>query len=118
MVEGLLWLLAGDESGPVNLGNPEETSILKLAEAVQEAAGATPGCTTSPRCPTPRRSTARIPPLPSASSARSPPVKRLTPTTPLLSAKVDLDGGDPPCATSLALVASATDGLIIVVVPI
>ncbi len=59
MIEGLMRLLASDETGPVNLGNPEEISILGLAEAVQDAVGAHPGVTHLPspaedprvRCP-------------------------------------------------------------------
>ncbi len=43
MVRGLVLLLLCDYDGPVNLGNPDEVTILELAEAVQEAAGAHPG---------------------------------------------------------------------------
>ncbi|MGH8908582.1 MAG: UDP-glucuronic acid decarboxylase family protein [Egibacteraceae bacterium] len=43
MVNGLLQLLISDYDGPVNLGNPEETTILQLAEAVQDAVGTHPG---------------------------------------------------------------------------
>jgi dTDP-glucose 4,6-dehydratase len=34
LVEGLYRLLTSDETGPINLGNPEEVSILQLAEAI------------------------------------------------------------------------------------
>jgi UDP-glucuronate decarboxylase len=36
LVEGLMRLMNGDFIGPVNLGNPEEYTILELASAVQE----------------------------------------------------------------------------------
>jgi UDP-glucuronate decarboxylase len=36
LVEGLMRLMNGDFIGPVNLGNPEEYTILELANAVQE----------------------------------------------------------------------------------
>src|SRR5918996_290370 len=39
MVEGFWRLLSSDEQDPVNLGNPEEVTVLELAEAVREAAG-------------------------------------------------------------------------------
>jgi dTDP-glucose 4,6-dehydratase len=59
MVEGLLRLLTRDETGPVNLGNPTETTVADLARAVQDAVGAHPGVTHLPapaddpqtRCP-------------------------------------------------------------------
>lgn len=35
LVEGLIRLMNGDQVGPVNLGNPEEYTILQLAERVQ-----------------------------------------------------------------------------------
>jgi len=34
LVEGLYRLLISDQTGPINLGNPEEVSILQLAEAI------------------------------------------------------------------------------------
>jgi len=34
LVEGLYQLLTSDQTGPINLGNPEEVSILQLAEAI------------------------------------------------------------------------------------
>jgi dTDP-glucose 4,6-dehydratase len=43
LVEGLLALIASDHSEPVNLGRPEEVTMLELAEAVQMAVGAHPG---------------------------------------------------------------------------
>jgi dTDP-glucose 4,6-dehydratase len=39
MIEGFWRLLLSDEQDPVNLGNPEEVSVIALAEAVREAAG-------------------------------------------------------------------------------
>jgi len=36
LVEGLMRLMNGDHTGPVNLGNPDEYSILELAQIVQE----------------------------------------------------------------------------------
>ena len=43
MIEGVLRLLLSDHDGPVNLGNPEEVSILELAQAVQTVVGAETG---------------------------------------------------------------------------
>ncbi len=37
LVEGLYRLLLSNETGPINLGNPEELSILQLAEAILRA---------------------------------------------------------------------------------
>jgi dTDP-glucose 4,6-dehydratase len=42
-VEGILRLLLSDEVGPVNIGNPEEVSMIELAEAVQDVVGNHPG---------------------------------------------------------------------------
>jgi len=39
LVEGLYRLLTSDQTGPINLGNPEEVSILQLAEAIIRATG-------------------------------------------------------------------------------
>lgn len=36
LVEGLIRLMNGDHTGPVNLGNPEEYTILQLAKTIQE----------------------------------------------------------------------------------
>jgi len=36
MVEGLMRLMNGDHEGPINLGNPEEYTILQLAQRIQE----------------------------------------------------------------------------------
>ncbi|MBD2020265.1 SDR family oxidoreductase [Leptolyngbya sp. FACHB-36] len=36
LVEGLMRLMNGDHTGPVNLGNPEEYTILQLAQVVQQ----------------------------------------------------------------------------------
>jgi dTDP-glucose 4,6-dehydratase len=43
MVNGLIQLLLCDYDGPVNLGNPDEVTVLQLAEAVQDAVGSHPG---------------------------------------------------------------------------
>jgi dTDP-glucose 4,6-dehydratase len=42
-VEGILRLLLSDETEPVNIGNPEEVTILELAEAIQDVVGNHPG---------------------------------------------------------------------------
>jgi dTDP-glucose 4,6-dehydratase len=39
LVDGLYRLLTSDETGPVNIGNPEEVTVLRLAELVRDAAG-------------------------------------------------------------------------------
>ena len=39
LVEGLYRLLMSDQTGPLNLGNPEEVSILQLAEAIIRTTG-------------------------------------------------------------------------------
>jgi dTDP-glucose 4,6-dehydratase len=39
LIEGFWRLLNGDIQDPVNLGNPEEVTVLQLAEAVRDAAG-------------------------------------------------------------------------------
>jgi dTDP-glucose 4,6-dehydratase len=39
LIEGLWRLLNADVQDPVNLGNPEEVSVLRLAEAIRDAAG-------------------------------------------------------------------------------
>lgn len=51
MVDGLLRLLLADVTGPVNLGNPHEVTMLALAEAVQDAAGCWPGVRHLPKVP-------------------------------------------------------------------
>jgi UDP-glucuronate decarboxylase len=48
-VDGLLRLLVSDEVGPVNIGNPEEHTILELAEMVQDVVGRHPGVKLHPR---------------------------------------------------------------------
>ena len=48
-VEGLLRLLVSDYVGPVNIGNPQEVTVLELAEAVQDAIGNHPGVEFLPR---------------------------------------------------------------------
>ena len=42
-VEGILRLLLSEEVEPVNIGNPEEVTMLELAEAVQDVVGNHPG---------------------------------------------------------------------------
>jgi dTDP-glucose 4,6-dehydratase len=48
-VEGILRLLLSDETGPVNIGNPEEVTMLELAETVQDVVGNHPGIELHPR---------------------------------------------------------------------
>ena len=48
-VEGLLRLLTSDHTGPINIGNPEEVTMLELANRVQDAVGNHPGVTLLPR---------------------------------------------------------------------
>jgi dTDP-glucose 4,6-dehydratase len=48
-VEGILRLLLSDETGPVNIGNPEEVTMLELAETVQDVVGNHPGVELHPR---------------------------------------------------------------------
>lgn len=42
-VEGILSLLLSDEIEPVNIGNPQEVTILELAETIQDVVGNHPG---------------------------------------------------------------------------
>jgi dTDP-glucose 4,6-dehydratase len=42
-VEGILRLLLSDEVEPVNIGNPQEVTILELAETIQDVVGNHPG---------------------------------------------------------------------------
>lgn len=39
LVDGMVKLLLSDESGPVNVGNPDEMTVLELAELVRELTG-------------------------------------------------------------------------------
>ena len=48
-VEGILRLLLSTETDPVNIGNPEEVTILELAELVQDVVGNHPGIEFLPR---------------------------------------------------------------------
>jgi dTDP-glucose 4,6-dehydratase len=48
-VEGILRLLLSSETEPVNIGNPEEVTMLELAEAVQDVVGNHPGIEYRPR---------------------------------------------------------------------
>ncbi len=49
LIEGILRLLLSDYVGPVNIGNSEEVTILRLAEAIQDAVGNHPGVEFHPR---------------------------------------------------------------------
>jgi dTDP-glucose 4,6-dehydratase len=49
LIDGIRRLLLSDHVGPVNIGNPEEVTILELAEAVQDAVGTHPGVEMFPR---------------------------------------------------------------------
>jgi dTDP-glucose 4,6-dehydratase len=59
LVEGIVRLLLSDYVGPVNLGNPEEVTILHLAETIEDVVGNHPGIEYKPlpqddptvRCP-------------------------------------------------------------------
>lgn len=42
-VDGILRLLLSDETEPVNVGNPQEVTILELAETIQDVVGNHPG---------------------------------------------------------------------------
>jgi dTDP-glucose 4,6-dehydratase len=49
LIDGVLRLLLTEYSDPVNLGNPEEVTVLQLAEMVQEVVGNHPGIEFHPR---------------------------------------------------------------------
>jgi UDP-glucuronate decarboxylase len=49
LIEGIWRLLGSDLVGPVNLGNPEEVTILELARTVARAAGVEPRIERRPR---------------------------------------------------------------------
>jgi len=49
LVEGVVRLLRSDLAGPVNLGNPHETSVLALAETVRRLAGSSSEIVFGPR---------------------------------------------------------------------
>ena len=49
LIEGFLQLLLSAHDGPMNLGNPEEVSILELAQSVQTVVGAETGIEFHPR---------------------------------------------------------------------
>ena len=49
LIEGILRLTLSDETSPVNIGNPEEVTMLELAEAVQDVVGNHPGIEFHPR---------------------------------------------------------------------
>ena len=48
LVEGLVRLLASSYTGPVNLGNPHEVTMIELAETIQKVVGSTPGVVHQP----------------------------------------------------------------------
>ena len=48
-VEGILRLLLSTETSPVNIGNPEEVTMVELAETVQDVVGNHPGIEFHPR---------------------------------------------------------------------
>jgi len=48
-VEGILRLLLSSETEPVNIGNPEEVTMVELAETVQDVVGNHPGIEYHPR---------------------------------------------------------------------
>ena len=58
-IEGILRLVASDYVGPVNIGNPQEVTVLELAETIQDVVGNHPGVAFHPlpaddprvRCP-------------------------------------------------------------------
>jgi len=49
LIEGVLRLLLSDHDGPMNLGNPEEVTILELAQSVQTVVGVETGIEFHPR---------------------------------------------------------------------
>jgi dTDP-glucose 4,6-dehydratase len=49
LVDGILRLVLSDYSQPVNIGNPEEVTMLELADLVQEVVGNHPGIEFLPR---------------------------------------------------------------------
>src|SRR4029450_13242774 len=49
LIEGIWRLLGSELIGPVNLGNPEEVTILELARTVARAAGVEPRIELGPR---------------------------------------------------------------------
>ncbi len=51
MVEGIVRLMESDAVGPVNLGNPDERTVLDLAEIVQKIIGRNPGIVFKPLPP-------------------------------------------------------------------
>jgi dTDP-glucose 4,6-dehydratase len=59
LIEGIIRLLSSDYVGPVNLGNPQEVTMLELAGVIQDAVGNHPGVAFHPlpeddplvRCP-------------------------------------------------------------------
>ena len=48
LIEGIFRLMMSDEHDPVNVGNPNEISILTFAEVINRLAGSTAGITMMP----------------------------------------------------------------------
>lgn len=91
MVDGLVALLVGDEIGPVNLGNPDEVTILELAAAIQDAVGNHPGVTHIPAAPDDprvRRPDTTLAQRALGWTATTPLAAGLTATTPWFTAKL------------------------------
>lgn len=49
LVDGILRLVLTDETQPVNIGNPEEVTMIELAETIQDVVGNHPGVELQPR---------------------------------------------------------------------
>ena len=49
LIEGILRLVLSDVTSPVNIGNPEEVTMLELAETIQDVVGNHPGIEFHPR---------------------------------------------------------------------
>jgi len=49
LIEGILRLVLSDVTSPVNIGNPEEVTMLELAETIQDVVGNHPGIEFQPR---------------------------------------------------------------------
>ncbi|MGH8911190.1 MAG: NAD-dependent epimerase/dehydratase family protein, partial [Acidimicrobiia bacterium] len=49
LVNGMLRLVLSEHTGPINIGNPHEVTMLELAETIQEVVGNHPGIEFHPR---------------------------------------------------------------------
>lgn len=49
LVDGMLRLVLSDQTGPINIGNPQEVTMVELAEAIQDVVGNHPGIDFQPR---------------------------------------------------------------------